>query len=441
MRIVNGVIYVILIVCVASWLSKKGNTVFMEFVQRHLYLLALLFAVNSLSFAMTFQREDSQIYVEKEDYGGTEKQIIFQLEKEGDTEEVTLNVRPRKLKEEELEKRMQAAFKYYETHLKGENDSLEHVSKKLDIHLDYEEYPFEVEVQPENYTLIDEEGNIRNEESELLEAGFTREEIKEGIATSVTVILWYGEESRQHTYVLNVFPKEKSEKEMLFSSIEDKLSKEEKKAIYKEGFYVPVNMEGVAITKKDSTEITPFHVLLFGFIFTGLLLMREKEEERKKETERKQKLLWCYPWFVNEMVLLLGAGMQVKNIFQMLVKDYEKNGIDGTDNRMPLMEELMKAKRGFELGMPEEQIYYQLGRRLKLPCYIKLMTLLEQNVKKGGKGITAVFEQEEINALEERKNLAKRYGEEAGTKLLGPMILLLLVIMLMIMVPAFMSFA
>ena len=37
-------------------------------------------------------------------------------------------------------------------------------------------------------------------------------------------------------------------------------------------------------------------------------------------------------------------------------------------------------------------------------------------------------------------NEAKKYGEEAGTKLLGPMILLLVIVMMMIMIPAFMSF-
>ena len=51
-----------------------------------------------------------------------------------------------------------------------------------------------------------------------------------------------------------------------------------------------------------------------------------------------------------------------------------------------------------------------------------------------------IFEQQEHAALEERKNLAKKYGEEAGTKLLGPMILLLVIVMMMIMIPAFMSF-
>lgn len=42
--------------------------------------------------------------------------------------------------------------------------------------------------------------------------------------------------------------------------------------------------------------------------------------------------------------------------------------------------------------------------------------------------------------MEQRKNLAKRLGEEAGTKLLLPMMLMLSIIMVLIIVPALIKF-
>lgn len=307
----------------------------------------------------------------------------------------------------------------------------------LKFTLDYESYPFDVDFVPEDCMLIDDEGNLRNSEEELLAAGYGKQDLKKGIVTHITITLWYGEESREKTYELTLYPEEADETEELFARLKQMLRQKEAKALYQEGFTIPSQSQGVQITRLDEERITALDVLLIGFIFAGLLVMREKENEKKKEQHRRDMLIRCYPWFVNEMVLLMGAGMQVKNIFQMLLEEYEKEDKQG---RRQLMEELKLARHSMELGVPEEQVYYQLGRRLKLPCYIKLMTLLEQNVKKGGKGLTAMFEQEELAALEERKSLAKRYGEEAGTKLLGPMILLLLVIMLIIMVPAYMSF-
>ena len=135
----------------------------------------------------------------------------------------------------------------------------------------------------------------------------------------------------------------------------------------------------------------------------------------------------------------MGAGMQVRNVFSLMINDCE-GGVLEKDYRLPLINELKHAAHDFEIGMGEGRIYYELGRRLRLPCYIKVLTLLEQNVTKGSKGIVAILEQEERNALEERMNYVKKRGEEAGTKLLGPMILLLLIVMLMIMLPAFLSF-
>ena len=50
-----------------------------------------------------------------------------------------------------------------------------------------------------------------------------------------------------------------------------------------------------------------------------------------------------------------------------------------------------------------------------------------------------ILKQESDDAFEERKCLAKKLGEEAGTKLLFPMVLMLAVVLVMIIVPAFLS--
>lgn len=441
MRFVNGFLYIVIfsLFAVITFRKKKGKFFnWIPYIKKHIHILFLLLLANSISFGLTFQKENNWIYVKKEDCGGEEQEIDFLLKRGSTTEQVTLQVRPKKLTGKEQKKKMSEAFSYLGKHLKGENESLSKVTKPLDLTLDYKNYPFDLEFMPEDYTLIDSDGNLRNSREELLALGYGEQDLKEGIVTHITLILWYGEESQKKIYEVILYPKEENTTEELFTRLKQMLRQKEKKALYQEGFTIPSESQGVQIKRLDEERIAPIHVLLVGFIFAGLLLMREKENEKREEQHRRDMLLQCYPWFVNEMVLLMGAGMQVKNIFQVMVEKEEEQ--DKQDSRHPLIEELKLARHNMELGMSEEQAYYQLGRRLKLPCYVKLMTLLEQNVKKGGKGLSVMFEQEELAALEERKNLAKRYGEEAGTKLLGPMILLLLVIMFMIMIPAFMSF-
>ena len=439
MRIVNGILYIFLFTVFFIWIKKRKRkeeecSAFVLFIRNHMPIWGLVFFVNCLSFGMTFVKENGDIYVGREGYDGEEQEIALLLEKGETTRQVTLNVPQRKFTKKEQKAKMQEAFAYLEEHIKGKNASLSEITESLDFTIDYKEYPFDAEFQPEDYSLVDGDGNLKNDREELLAEGYGINDLTEGISTNVTVTLWYGEESEKKTYKMTVFPKKESGIDKLFSDIFTKLEKKEKESSNQEGFLLPAKIDGVKITRIDESGITPFGVLVIGIIFVGLLLLREKENIRQVEQKRKEMLQRCYPWFVNELVLLLGAGMQVKNIFNMLLHEYDKE-----EDLKPLIAELRVAKHSLEIGMSEEQVYYQLGRRLKLPCYIKLMTLLEQNVKRGAKGLTAIFEQEELAALEERKNLAKRYGEEAGTKLLGPMVLLLLVIMFMIMIPAFLS--
>ena len=71
---------------------------------------------------------------------------------------------------------------------------------------------------------------------------------------------------------------------------------------------------------------------------------------------------------------------------------------------------------------PEGRAYRLFGDRCGLRQYQKLAALLEQNMRTGTRGMRQLLEEEMALALEQRKDLAKRQGEEAGTKLLLPLL-------------------
>ena len=91
-------------------------------------------------------------------------------------------------------------------------------------------------------------------------------------------------------------------------------------------------------------------------------------------------------------------------------------------------------------GISEARVYKEFGRRCKLKQYMKLASLIDQNRKSGVAGLKQLLEVESVEAWEERKNSAKRLGEEASTRLLMPLFIMLGIVMIMIMLPAFMSF-
>lgn len=148
--------------------------------------------------------------------------------------------------------------------------------------------------------------------------------------------------------------------------------------------------------------------------------MSRKQEEQKK---RKILLELEYPDLVSKLALLLGAGMTLQGAFRKIAGAYGQKRTQNKTAEMPAYEEMLVACRQMESGVGEQRAYEHFGERCGVASYRKLAGILTQNLQKGTRGITVLLEQEAQNAFEERKHAAKRYGEEAGTKLLFPMML------------------
>ena len=148
--------------------------------------------------------------------------------------------------------------------------------------------------------------------------------------------------------------------------------------------------------------------------------------------ERNRQLLADYATLVNKLTLYMGAGLSLRSAITKIAQSANKDRF--------YAKELEIAIRELENGISEQVVLERIAERCRLPCYIKLSVLLNQNARKGNSGLQKQLKEEVEKAFEERKNLAGKYGHEAGTKLLFPMILMLMVVMVMIMYPAFVSF-
>jgi argininosuccinate lyase len=98
------------------------------------------------------------------------------------------------------------------------------------------------------------------------------------------------------------------------------------------------------------------------------------------------------------------------------------------------------AEYQMKQGIAEKQAYHNFGKHCGLQAYRKLASLLEQNLEKGTSGLSVRLFEEMRQAFEERKSFAIRKGEEATTKLLLPMFLMLAIVLVICIVPAVMSF-
>ena len=193
-----------------------------------------------------------------------------------------------------------------------------------------------------------------------------------------------------------------------------------------------------------------------GAAAAGCLFLKEKNDIEKEKKRRKDSLLLDYSDILSRFAVLTGAGYTIRHAWKKIVLDYErkwteKSGIGSRANgkrtalrgrrkrERPVYEEMRMTLNQMETGIPELQAYGNFGRRCGLRCYLRFVSLLENNLNTGGKNLRRLLEAEVENAFEQRKDLARRMGEEASAKLLVPLFLMLGVVMVMIVAPAFLT--
>ena len=100
-----------------------------------------------------------------------------------------------------------------------------------------------------------------------------------------------------------------------------------------------------------------------------------------------------------------------------IASEHEKKYGNQTGKR-PAYDEVILTCRELQSGTSEGAAYEHFGRRTGLQEYIRLSTLLMQNLKRGNSALLERLREEADKAGEERLQQSKRLGEEAGTKLL-----------------------
>ena len=91
-------------------------------------------------------------------------------------------------------------------------------------------------------------------------------------------------------------------------------------------------------------------------------------------------------------------------------------------------------------GVGELSAYDDFALRCNIQKYRTFVSLLKQAVTKGKKDMALILMEENIRTFNDRKIKAKQLAEEAGTKMLVPMFMMLSIVIIMIVYPAFASF-
>lgn len=357
--------------------------------------------------------------------GSYEEELIAS---DGENEvQIPVVVEPVPYSQEEINNMLENAVEQLDTLILGENKSFQKIEYPMNLVTEMEDSSITIEWNTSQPVYLDWEGNLGDEIPE------------EGISVLLTGELYLDGNLRTYEKELKVYPEKLSEEEAFIREL-----KEEVRAIAEEEGekqYLPEMVNGAEISwsriaKNNGWIITGLSVLI------GLLLVfGEKSRIKESQILKSKEMLLDYPLLINKLMLFMRAGISSRQAIRRIVKEYQDRKKKGQETAFrPAYEELSRMYYEMEHGVSEETAYERFGNRCGLMEYRTLSTLLVQNLKKGSNQFLSALEKECRQAFDERKKRALIAGEEAGTKLLIPMVMMLILVLMIIMVPSFLVF-
>jgi len=341
---------------------------------------------------------------------------------------VDVEVSEQKKTDEELNKLLnEFVEQLFLTVLNG-NESFSHVDSDLNTVRGLDGYPFTVRWELSDYEILNEDGSYGRKE-----AG------SKGEPVTLRAVIKYEDKEWVYEREAVIFPRSLNEEEKKEKLLRDTLNEYDSKSRNEAYMYLPDTIDGIEVTWEEKKE---HHEIILLVVISLLLIGIWKGTDRDlsdRYEKRNQALLIEYAEIVSELEMLLSSGMTIRGALEKMNENYKK-AKERNGNIKYAYEELRVCIKKIKDGANESTCYEYWGNRCELICYRKLSSLLIQNIRKGNSGLINALSNETKIAFEERKAGIRRKGEEAQTKLLFPMILMLGVVMIIIMIPAYFSF-
>lgn len=368
------------------------------------------------------EKERNIKYLERNSYGeGGYEETLF-AEIQGKTQEITVYVEEESYTEKEIEHYIKEAKKELDKWLKK-------------VKKGGKDFRFPQSLEGNPVKILWSTGN-----PEVLSwEGILGEDIPEkGENVEIVAFLSLGEGTEIWQKKVTVYPPSLSEKKKLQKEIqkEAELLSENPS----EPLYLPQTVRGEEIRYRKTGTETGRIICIMSLVLGLGVYPLQKEKEKKKQELVKKEMQRDYPDIIQKLVLFLRAGFTIRKAMEKIADGYLRSKEKYHAKERSAYEEIVRTCKEMQGGIYEAEAYERFGVRCGLSQYKVLSVLLVQNLKKGNQNLLELLEREEAVAEDERKRSAKVRGEEASTKLLLPMVLQLIVVLMILMIPAFFSF-
>lgn len=174
-----------------------------------------------------------------------------------------------------------------------------------------------------------------------------------------------------------------------------------------------------------------FTVLAFFLVLSPVLAYVSFNSLDKKITERHQQVAMDLPDLTNQLIILSGAGLTLRAAIIKVGREMP--------GESPLYQALRKMVNKMENGTTDETAMDVLTTQCNMPVVRRLCSVLLQNMHRGGTDVLIALREIGTELWTNRKAAARQMAEEVSTKMLFPMMLMLLAVILLVSAPAVMS--
>lgn len=391
-----------------------------------------LFAAGILEYMLP--KDEPIKAVVRGGFGEGEKNIsaVAQIQYKGNSEKQTVEfkVGERELSEEEKLSRLARCKEELPFLILAENESLNNIKADMNLIAYHKDSGVTLSWESSRPELINESGRVFPVENNGK---------KEGSYVLLTAALFIEgscDEWKCNAYH-NLFLSEENYREFADERIKE-LKQRAVEGELQDYFELPDSL-GAEIKVKwiRPGENRFFFLGIIALIGIALTVYSGKNRLRNAEEKRKNEIRMEFPYFLDKLVMLLSAGVILTDALDRIAQDY-KNYYTETERKL-LYEELcisVASMKNSNSSFSEELT--KLSERLDIREFARLAVILKNGLESGA-DLAEKLENESALMWNERKASVQRLGRLAETKLVFPLMIILGVLIVIVMTPAFMQ--
>ena len=353
---------------------------------------------------------------------GDEREVSLTAESSFGEKTLDIDILSLLMSEEEIERNLEDFMPVLEEKIRNGNDSLMNIRSEIKLPETVEGFPYEMEYEITPRGIIDRKGK-------------PVAEVDEPTDLNIEITIYYDDLEFKRDLKARFIKGEETKEDLFWQQVEKQIKDSNENERLNAKLILPTSIDGTSVGWKYNERNQMPAIIILAFTISVLLIFKNRIEAGSEERKRREQIRKDYPEFAVKYALLIGAGLPNRQTMEKIVSDYRQRS-----TKSPLYEEMAVALSEIKSGLSQSEALNNLAARCQVREVTQFVSLLNQNIRKGGDKLECEIKKEAMESLESKKEDVRKRAEQAGTKLLIPMTLLLIIVFVLIIYPAFGSF-